>query len=69
MTTEPGVADQAQRRRALDIGESFIVQAPAGSGKTELLAQRYLRLLAEVRYPVSRISSTQGRLWDQGSKL
>ena len=38
--------DQKQRDQALNISESFIVQAPAGSGKTELITQRYLKLLS-----------------------
>ena len=38
--------DQTQRDEALDPTRSFIVQAPAGSGKTELLTLRYMRLLA-----------------------
>ncbi|KPJ67108.1 MAG: hypothetical protein AMJ43_05950 [Coxiella sp. DG_40] len=42
------MADQQQREQALDSSRSFIVQAPAGSGKTSLLIQRYLVLLANV---------------------
>ena len=37
--------DNAERLQAIETNYSFIVQAPAGSGKTELLIQRYLILL------------------------
>ena len=45
------VPDLAQRARALDPRASFIVQAPAGSGKTELLIQRVLALLGTAERP------------------
>ena len=47
------VADQAARDRAIDPGGSFCVTAPAGSGKTSLLVQRYLALLCRVQRPES----------------
>ena len=60
MTTEHGVVvdDAAQRERARDWRASFIVQAPAGSGKTELLIQRLLALLAHVDAPEEAVALT-----------
>ena len=50
--------DQPQRDRALDASRSILVEAPAGSGKTDLLTRRFLRLLGEVDAPSQVVAIT-----------
>ena len=50
--------DQAQRDLALDAARSALVQAPAGSGKTDLLTRRFLRLLGQVDDPSQILAIT-----------
>ena len=52
------IVDQAERLKAIDSKESFIVSAPAGSGKTGLITQRILGLLATVKEPEEILSIT-----------
>ena len=51
MKSNISLADAKQRHLALDPHTSFIVQAPAGSGKTELLVRSDLMLLTRVAVP------------------
>lgn len=52
------MSDTLERAAALNPSASFIVQAPAGSGKTELLTQRYLKLLAYQQAPEEILAVT-----------
>lgn len=51
-------SDHAARTEALNVGHSFVVTSPAGSGKTELLAKRHLACLAVAKRPESVLSLT-----------
>ena len=56
--SDPAAADQLARERAIDPSLSVLLQAPAGSGKTSVLTERLLRLLAVVDEPEEILAIT-----------
>ncbi|HSA90634.1 MAG TPA: UvrD-helicase domain-containing protein, partial [Burkholderiales bacterium] len=58
MAKSTPIADAQAREAALDPRRSFIVQAPAGSGKTDLLVRRFSKLLSVVEKPEEIVAIT-----------
>jgi ATP-dependent helicase/nuclease subunit A len=52
------IADALERQQALDVTQSFLVEAGAGSGKTSILSQRHLSALLTVDKPENVLSMT-----------
>ena len=60
--------DHEERVRALDTTRSFIVQAPAGSGKTELMARRIAWWIGVEKVPKDRIVAFTERAAEENGK-
>jgi ATP-dependent exoDNAse (exonuclease V) beta subunit len=58
MSDFAAAADERARESATDPHRSILLQAPAGSGKTTVLTQRLLRLLAQVDEPEEILAIT-----------
>ena len=54
----PVPSDDKTRKKVVGIDASYIVQAPAGSGKTSLLVDRFINLLSKVNEPEEILAIT-----------